>query len=111
MASEILTGSSSLLCPHGATATHVAGQARVKAGGEPVLTSSDTGTVAGCTFQLASGAQSPCVTVQWVVPASRVRAGGQPVLLTSSVALCKSAAQAPQGPPSVVVVQPRVKGL
>jgi hypothetical protein len=110
VANAILGASSSLLCPHGATATHVPGQVRVRVAGEPVLTASDLGTVAGCTFQITGGAASPCVTVRWIVPASRVRAGGQPVLLESSVATCNSAAQAPQGPPSIVMVQARVKG-
>lgn len=108
MGAEILTATSTLLCPHGAPVNHVPGQSRVLVGNSPALTASDLGTIAGCSF-VVGGLPSPCVTVQWIVPAVRVRAGGQPVLTKTSVALCNSAAQAPQGPPSIVMAQPRVK--
>jgi hypothetical protein len=36
--------------------------------------------------------------------------GGQPAILQSSNGLCLSAEQIPQGPPSVVMTQLRVRG-
>jgi hypothetical protein len=51
------------------------------------------------------------VRVQWLVPATRVTSMGQPVLLQTSVGLCLSPEQAPQGPPSIVSTQPRVVGM
>ncbi len=108
MGTPVLTQASTVSCPHGVPAQHAPSQARVRAAGAPVLVQSDLGQVAGCPFTLPSGTPSPCVTVQWLVAATRVRVAGQFVLLQSSTGLCKSGAQAPQGPPMVSVVQPRV---
>jgi hypothetical protein len=48
--------------------------------------------------------------VQWLQPALRVKVMGNPVILATSVGLCQSADQIPQGPPSVTVTQQRVTG-
>ncbi|MCU0627112.1 MAG: hypothetical protein MUF21_11610 [Gemmatimonadaceae bacterium] len=114
MGTSILTTASTLLCPHGATATIAPGTPRVRIAGSPVATLADLGTIAGCPFQIPVGAGTkpqPCVTVRWLAPATRVRAGGQPVLLQSSTALCLSVEQIPAGPPNVVQSQPRVTGV
>jgi hypothetical protein len=80
-------------------------------GGQPAVTAADTCLVAGCPFQLPPvPTPQPCMTVRWVTPAARVRINGQPALLQTSTGLCNSAQQIPQGPPSVVSVQPRVQG-
>jgi hypothetical protein len=79
-----------------------------------VATVNDTTTVAGCPFQVPIGTGTkpqPCVKVQWTVPASRVKVNGQFVLLSTSSGICQSAEQIPQGPPSVVSTQTRVKGI
>jgi hypothetical protein len=97
-------------CPHAGKVNHVPGQVRVLIGKAPALTLSDVGLVAACPFALPNGKPSPCVTVQWLAPATRVRLSGQPALLASSVGLCKSPEQAPQG--SVIASpSPRVKGM
>lgn len=96
MASPILTTGTVASCPHGGQASFLAGQSALLADSAPALVVTDTTTIAGCPFVVGNTA-SPCLTVQWTVPATRVTAGGIPVLVESSVGLCLSAASAPQG--------------
>jgi len=98
------------ICPHGGPVTTISTNARVLVNGMPAATMADQFMIAGCAFNI-SGAPHPCVLVQWLVPAVRVMVMGQPVILQTSVGLAKAADQAPQGPPSVLVVQPRVQGM
>jgi hypothetical protein len=100
----------SAICPHGGQITTLPGNPRVRVSSQPVATMADQSLVAGCVFTVGPKPQ-PCVRVQWLVPAVRVRAGGQPVLLQDSQGLCLSAEQIPQGPPTILVTQPRVKGI
>jgi hypothetical protein len=94
-----------VLCAHGGSAQPTAPSPRVRVSGQPVTTAGPPYTVAGCA--LPPNAGGPCLTANWVVAAVRVRAGGQPVLLQDSVAVC-----VPTGTPlTVVVTQPRVKGM
>ena len=97
------------LCPHGAPVNVVSTNARVLVSGMPVATLADQYLIAGCPFNV-SGAPSPCVRVQWLVPAARVLVNGAPAILQTSVGLCQNPAQVPQGPPVVVTTQPRVIG-
>jgi hypothetical protein len=109
----LVTTAASAICTHGATVSMVSSNTRVKAAGTPVATVSDMYTVSGCPFQIPVGPGTkpqPCVTLRWVAPAVRVRVGGQPVILQSSSGLCLSVEQIPQGPPTIVTTQPRVKG-
>lgn len=73
------------------------------------MTQSDTFPIAGCAFA-PGGTPQPCVKAQWIVPATRVKVNGEPVILFDSVGLCLNPEQAPQGPPTVVSTQTRVKG-
>ena len=59
-----------------------------------------------CVFTVGPKPQ-PCVKVLWLVPAVRVQVMGQPVIIQTSVGLCQSAEQIPQGPPNVIVAQTR----
>jgi hypothetical protein len=97
-----LTTASVLMCPHGGTVTITSANARAKAGGAPMATAADTFVVAGCPFTLPGPTPSPCVLVQWIVPAARLKVSGPPALDASSVGLCIAATGAPQG---AVVVQ------
>jgi hypothetical protein len=113
MGGFIVTTSASAICTHGGSVSIVSSNTRVKAGGAPVATLSDTYSVGGCPFQIPVGAGTkpqPCVSLRWVAPAVRVKVGGQFVILQSSSALCLSAEQIPQGPPTVTMTQVRVKG-
>jgi len=99
----------SAICPHGGQVSTISTNARVLVGGQPAATFGDTYLVAGCAFTVSPKPQ-PCVKVQWLVPAARVLVGGQPAMLQTSTGLCQSAEQIPQGPPSVVATQVRVRG-
>ena len=97
------------LCTHGVPAMVVPTNSRVLVNGQPVTTSSDTYSIAGCPFT-AGTVPMPCVRIQWLTPATRVLINGIPALLQTSTGLCLSAQQSPNGPPSVVVNQPRAIG-
>lgn len=98
------------ICPHGGQVQVIPTNARVLVSGQPVATMGDQYLVAGCAFTVPPGKPQPCIKVQWLVPATRVLVNGQPAILQTSTGLCLSAEQIPQGPPTVVVTQPRVIG-
>lgn len=113
MPGYVVTTSSSAICTHGAQVAIISSNTRVMVAGSPVAVLNDQFTVTGCPFQVPVGAGTkpqPCVKIQWIAPAVRVRVGGQPVILQTSSGICLSAEQIPQGPPTVVATQPRVKG-
>jgi hypothetical protein len=97
-------------CPHAGQITVISTNARVLVSGMPVATMGDVYLVAGCPFTVPPGKPQPCIKVQWLVPALRVLVNGQPAILQTSVGICQSPEQAPQGPPIVVSTQPRVLG-
>jgi hypothetical protein len=105
----LLDAATTVACPHGGQGTAVASNQKVMLGGSPALVSSDMVTISGCSFQI-SGAPSPCMTVQWQAPATRVKINGTAALLSSSVALCMSAANAPQGTGMLSGYQTKVQG-
>lgn len=96
------------ICPHAGPVQVISTNARVLVSGMPVATMGDTYLVAGCAFTVPPGKPQPCVKVQWLVPATRVLVNGQPAILQTSVGLCLSPEQIPNGPPTVVSTQPRV---
>ena len=98
------------ICPHAGQVSVVPGNTRVLVSGQPVVTLADQYPIAGCAFTLPGPKASPCVRVQWIAPATRVLVNGQPPILQTSAGQCLSPEQAPQGPPSIVTVQPRVVG-
>jgi len=110
MAGALLHVGATILCPHAGQVSVVSSNTRVLLGGQPAATASDNFPIAGCPFQAPGPKPQPCMTVRWVAPAVRVKICGQPALLQTSSGLCNSAEQIPQGPPNVVVVQPRVQG-
>jgi hypothetical protein len=109
---KLLTANTVMMCPHGGTVTATTSNIRAKAEGGYILRVSDTFTVTGCPFQVPapSGTKpQPCVTVRWIVTALRVKVS-DPVLTDSSVGLCLSAEQIPQGTVSVSYTQSRASG-
>ena len=76
MAGAALTTASVLMCPHGGSVSIVSANTRAKAAGAPIATASDTFMIAGCAFTLPGPTPSPCMQVQWIVPAMRLKAGG-----------------------------------
>lgn len=107
MSGPALTAGSTLQCPHGGQVQIVPSNARAKASGQLLATSSDIFSVVGCLFNV-NGAPSPCLTVQWMVSDLQVRAGAA-TLSQGSVGLCMNGMQAPQGPVVVVVTQSAVQ--
>ena len=101
----------SAMCPHAGQITVLSSNTRVLVSGMPVATLADTGTVAGCPFQIPIGTGTkpqPCVTARWLVPATRVLINGQPALIQTSTGICQSVEQIPQGPPTITATQTRV---
>jgi hypothetical protein len=109
--SQSLTTASVLMCPHGGTVNIASGNTRASADGAPLALASDTFTISGCPFQIPVGAgtkPSPCVKVQWLVTDVRTTVNGQATLSTTSVGLCLSPEQVPQGTVVISGTQPKV---
>jgi hypothetical protein len=104
----LLTLDSTMTCPHGGTITGTPGANHASAG-SLILRGSDTFEIVGCPFNIA-GAPSPCLSVTWLQTASHVKHGGELVLDESSVGMCSSGAQAPQGAVLIVSTQPSAGG-
>lgn len=85
-------------------------QTDASADGSPILTESDTHTVAGCPFNV-SGSPQPCVTIAWKGGSPKVKAAGNKVLTRSSIGQCKGASGAVQGIAIIVNTQTKVKAL
>ncbi|WP_050420615.1 hypothetical protein [Bradyrhizobium tropiciagri] len=105
-----LTTASVLMCPHGGTVQIVASNSNVQAGGTPMVTSADTFTIVGCSFNV-SGTPQPCVSVQWVQTAAQSTISNNPTLTSASVGLCLAATQTPQGPVTISTTQTDVSGM
>ena len=110
MSSLIYHVGATAMCPHAGSIQVVAGNTRVLLSGQPTATLADNYPISGCPFTTPEPKPQPCVTVQWLGPATRVFADGQPVILQNSSGICKSAEQIPQGSPSIVATQTRVRG-
>lgn len=108
MGGFVLDAGATITCPHGGQASVVTRSTRVTLGGKAPLLVDDVATIAGCSFNV-SGAPSPCMRLQWSMPATRAKVESSPVLLSSSVALCLNAAGAPQGTALVTGFQTRVQ--
>ncbi len=111
MTGPMLHVGAGISCTHGAPAQVAPGSPRVLLSGQPAAAMADVWTIVGCPFQIPIGTgtkPSPCVRVQWTVPATRVMINGSPALTVSSVGMGMSPEGLPQGPPIPTVVQPRV---
>ena len=106
---QLLNTATVMMCPHGGTVNAASTNTKAKAGGDFILRSSDTFTIAGCPLNIAS-VPHPCVRVQWVKSALKPKAVGDFVLNTDSVGLCIAADQAVQGTVLITTTQPKVLG-
>jgi len=104
----ILTTASTVTCPHGGLALLWTSNTVALVDGAPILLQTDVHPIAGCPFTPV--AYSPCVTIRWVTGATQTLVNNVPVLLQTSVGICQSAAQVPQGPAIVQQVQQKAKG-
>ena len=109
MAGFLLDAATTILCPHGGQVTVVPRVTRVALAGRPPLLSGDVATVAGCPFNV-SGSPSPCLTVEWLLPAAATMIEDGEPLLSTSIGVCKNAAEAPQGSATLSGYQTRVQG-
>ena len=107
----ILHVGATIICPHGGQISATTSNTKVLVDGQPVVTQSDTFTVAGCSFIVPTNKPQPCVMVKWLAASNQVLINGQPALLQDSTGLCQSAEQIAQGPPNVIVTQLKVKGI
>lgn len=110
MSAPVLTTASTILCPHGGQATLFSSNAEARIDGAPALLLTDQHPVAGCPFTVGPKAQ-PCIVIRWLVGATMTRVRGVPVVLRTSVGLCFSAEQIPQGAPVVAACQARAMGV
>jgi len=113
MAGKSITVNSTLQCPHGGMVQIITTNTRAMADSGFIATIADTFIISGCPFQIPAVVPipSPCVTVQWIVPDTRVKVNGNPTISQSSVGLCLSAAQLPQGPVMIVNTQQKMSSL
>lgn len=106
MPGHIVTADASVQCAHGGQAKPILVNARVKIGGQPVVTQSGPWSVSGCPLQPPpAGPSPPCVVANFTSAATRVKAGKMPVLLKDSQSTC-----VPTGTPlQIASTQTRVK--
>jgi hypothetical protein len=109
MTSDFLTTTSSMICPHGGTVIASTSNTRVKADGQYVLRSTDTFTIAGCTFKIGT-VPHPCTTVSWEVDCAHHTSARDPSLTKDSVGLCLAADEARQGVVQITSTQNKAGG-
>lgn len=107
MPGPITHASNVTMCPHGGQVQDLPTTPRVLLLGLPAALMPDQFIIAGCAFMIGP-MPSPCIKVQWLVPAARVTSMGKPLLIQSSVGVCQAATQAPQGAPIIASNQTRV---
>ena len=108
MSGNTLNVNSVLQCPHGGSVQIITANARVKVDNAFAALATDQFIISGCPFQIPIGTgtkPSPCLTVQWLVTDMRSKVNSTPTLSKSSVGLCLTAEQIPQGPVSIVNTQ------
>jgi hypothetical protein len=111
MAGNTLNVDSVLKCPHGATVKIISSNTKVMVDGVQAALATDQFVISGCPFQIPIGTgtkPSPCVTVKWLVTDLRTKVGGDATLSKSSVGLCQTAEQIPQGPVVISTTQVKV---
>lgn len=108
-ATDFLTTTSSLMCPHGGHVTLSTSNLRVKADGMYVMRSTDQFTISGCSYKLGQ-VPHPCVRVKWDVHAERHKSSGDPSLTTESVGICVAADEGAQGTVEISSTQRRGAG-
>src|SRR5262245_28633491 len=108
MSGNTLNVNSVLQCPHGGSVQIITANARVKVDNAFAALATDQFIISGCPFQIPIGTgtkPSPCITVQWLVTDIKSKVNSTPTLSKSSVGLCLTAEQIPQGPVSIVNTQ------
>jgi hypothetical protein len=107
MPGNLLTITSSVMCPHGGQAILFTANADVMVDGAPVLLETDVHPVVACPFTIGLK-YSPCVQIRWSGGAARAGINGVPALVQSSIGVCLSPEGAPQGVAVIASIQPKV---
>lgn len=110
MSVPICTTTSTILCPHGGTVLLLTANAVMSVQGGYALLETDVHSVVGCPFTVGIKYQ-PCVAVRWSNGATQTKVNNIPVLLQTSIGLCQSAEQIPQGVAMVSQVQTLARSL
>ncbi|MGW3660096.1 hypothetical protein ACWD6R_32625 [Streptomyces sp. NPDC005151] len=97
MGDAVLTTSATITCPHGGQGSIASPSQSAAQADSAICTEDDQVTIAGCPFMIGPN-PSPCMSVQWKTSSTACTAGGTAILTISSVGLCMSPANAPQGP-------------
>lgn len=109
-----LDANTQMMCPHGGKVTVRPGESKVTVHDQAIFVLDDfkgsDPAISGCSFNI-SGSPSPCQHVKWMMAAQKVEISGSPVLTSTSVGLCLSAAQAPQGVAMVSGYQTDVEAM
>lgn len=107
MGDPVLTTSATITCPHGGQGSIASpSQSEAKATSE-ICTKDDEVKVAGCSFMIGN-TPSPCMSVEWQTASTACTAGGADILTISSVGLCMTSANVPQGPVTLSPAQTSV---
>jgi hypothetical protein len=108
MGDPVLTTSASITCPHGGQGQIASPSQSAATAGSAICTEDDEVKIAGCSFTIGPN-PSPCMSVEWKTASGAGTAGGTAILTSSSLGLCMSAANAPQGPVTLSPAQTSVK--
>ena len=109
MPGNILTTSSTIMCPHGGQANLITTNSKSSANRSLALLESDIHIVAGCPFTVGSK-YSPCVRIEWSSGAAKVTIDGTKVLVKSSIGNCLNGEGGSQGVATIVNTQQKVSG-
>lgn len=110
MPSPILTTSSTVMCTHGGSATLQPGTPLVQVQGANALLESEIHSVAGCPLTIPGKGPQPCTTIRWSLGGMQTKVNQIGVLLQTSIGICYSSEQIPQGTAIVAQVQAVAQG-
>jgi hypothetical protein len=106
----LLTMSAAVMCAHGAKASFLMPNPRVKVAGSLIPLSAPPVMISGCPFPPPPVANGPCVIANWIPPTHtvRVKSMGMPLICQTSQAIA-----VPTGTPITIAFagQIRVKGM
>lgn len=110
MTGNLLTISSTIMCPHGGQAILFTSNTKVFAGGAPVLLESDVHPVIGCPFRIGPK-YSPCIRIEWSLGSKSMQINGTKPLVQGSIGKCIGVEGAPQGVAIISQTQAKAAGL
>jgi hypothetical protein len=99
MTGKSLNLNSTLECPHGGKVVITSTNVQTSGGSAKLVTNTDQFKIVGCPFQIPTTPPipSPCISILWLIADGQVRVKGSFTLGQSSIGLCLSSLQIPQG--------------